>query len=198
MARAIKAIETHYKGYHFRSRLEARWAVFFDALGIQWEYEHEGYDLDGEWYLPDFWLPDFSVGLDGSSPSVHPYGRSMFAEVKPIGGDFSKARRLCEVTDIPVWLCEGSPCDGNYCVISQYASSYEEDVDPDPEGGLVEVWGYPEVNGAVDDFGFKNGIYTVGTDQESMPEKRFERCSSIFIKEITKAVRAARSARFDR
>jgi hypothetical protein len=28
----IKAIETSYKGYRFRSRLEARWAVFFDAL----------------------------------------------------------------------------------------------------------------------------------------------------------------------
>lgn len=41
----IKAIETSYKGYRFRSRLEARWAVFFDELGIKWEYEKEGYDL---------------------------------------------------------------------------------------------------------------------------------------------------------
>ncbi len=55
----IKAIETQYKGYRFRSRLEARWAVFFDALGVQWEYEKEGYDLkDNGYYLPDFWLPD--------------------------------------------------------------------------------------------------------------------------------------------
>lgn len=53
----IKAIETVYKGYRFRSRLEARWAVFFDALGIEWQYEAEGFDLDGVWYLPDFWLP---------------------------------------------------------------------------------------------------------------------------------------------
>jgi hypothetical protein len=28
---SAKAIETHYKGYRFRSRLEARWAVFFDT-----------------------------------------------------------------------------------------------------------------------------------------------------------------------
>jgi len=51
----IKAIETVYKGYRFRSRLEARWAVFFDALGIKWEYETEGFDLEefGR-YLPDF------------------------------------------------------------------------------------------------------------------------------------------------
>jgi len=55
----IKAIETKYKGYRFRSRLEARWAVFFDALGVPYSYEMEGYDLSPEagWYLPDFWLP---------------------------------------------------------------------------------------------------------------------------------------------
>ena len=51
----IKAIETRYKGYRFRSRLEARWAVFFDALGLDWEYEPEGFDLgEAGWYLPDF------------------------------------------------------------------------------------------------------------------------------------------------
>ncbi|PEF63182.1 hypothetical protein [Bacillus cereus] len=59
----IKPIETIYKGYRFRSRLEARWAVFFDALGIEWEYEKEGYDL-GElgWYLPDFEIETDSYG----------------------------------------------------------------------------------------------------------------------------------------
>lgn len=50
----IKPIETHYKGYRFRSRLEARWAVFFETLGCDWEYEPEGFDLHGLWYLPDF------------------------------------------------------------------------------------------------------------------------------------------------
>jgi hypothetical protein len=55
----IKAIETRYKGCRFRSRLEARWAVFFDALGVKWEYEKEGFDLgEAGYYLPDFWLPD--------------------------------------------------------------------------------------------------------------------------------------------
>jgi len=56
----IKAIETVYNGYRFRSRLEARWAVFFDAMGIKYEYEPEGYYTeDGKYYLPDFYLPDF-------------------------------------------------------------------------------------------------------------------------------------------
>jgi hypothetical protein len=54
MTATIKPIQTRYKGFHFRSRLEARWAVFFDAMGLQWEYEPEGFDLDGVNYLPDF------------------------------------------------------------------------------------------------------------------------------------------------
>lgn len=68
----IKAIETRYKGYRFRSRLEARWAVFFDILDISWEYEKEGFDLDGVWYLPDFWLPELKcwVEIKGQEPTL--------------------------------------------------------------------------------------------------------------------------------
>lgn len=70
----ITPIETIYKGYRFRSRLEARWAVYLDACGADWEYEPEGLsstvycepDLDEDgniiqehdpactYYLPDF------------------------------------------------------------------------------------------------------------------------------------------------
>lgn len=61
-ANRIKPIETRYKGYRFRSRLEARWAVFFDTLGIEWQYEPEGYEKEGIEgnvlrYLPDFFFP---------------------------------------------------------------------------------------------------------------------------------------------
>ena len=53
----LRAIETEYKGYRFRSRLEARWAVFFDACHVRWEYEPEGFVLtNGQLYLPDFLL----------------------------------------------------------------------------------------------------------------------------------------------
>jgi hypothetical protein len=55
-------IQTKYKGYYFRSRLEARWAVFFDTLGIKWEYEKEGFTFEnGISYLPDFWLPELNM-----------------------------------------------------------------------------------------------------------------------------------------
>lgn len=61
----IEAIETFYNGYRFRSRLEARWAVFFDALGIRYIYEPEGYALsNGKAYLPDFYLPDLKIWVE--------------------------------------------------------------------------------------------------------------------------------------
>ena len=76
----IRAIPTEYNRYKFRSRLEARWAVYFDSLGIEYEYEKEGYDLGkvGR-YLPDFWLPQVN----------------MWAEIK--GKPFTKTELLkCE------------------------------------------------------------------------------------------------------
>ncbi len=92
----IKPIETKYKGFRFRSRLEARWAVFMDALGIEYEYEKEGYDLGEEgWYLPDFWLPDFKA----------------FLEIKPTRESIlesrDKFRALCKLR--PVIVVGGYP-----------------------------------------------------------------------------------------
>lgn len=60
----IKAIETRYLGCRFRSRLEARWAYFFNALAIRFEYEKEGFSLPSGPYLPDFWLPDLELWLE--------------------------------------------------------------------------------------------------------------------------------------
>ena len=68
----IKPIQTIYKGYKFRSRLEARWAVFFDALNIPYEYEKEGFDLDGVWYLPDFYLPLHDYWIDVKAEELLP------------------------------------------------------------------------------------------------------------------------------
>lgn len=60
----LKSIDTYYNGYLFRSRLEARWAVFYDSLGIKYEYEKEGYNLSCGWYLPDFWLPELEYWIE--------------------------------------------------------------------------------------------------------------------------------------
>lgn len=54
---SIAAIPTEYRGRIYRSRLEARWAAFFDRLGLRHEYEP--FDL-GAW-SPDFLLPDINT-----------------------------------------------------------------------------------------------------------------------------------------
>jgi hypothetical protein len=96
----IKAIETQYKGYRFRSRLEARWAVFFDALRLRWDFEPEGFELGaGVRYLPDFRLHGAWFGCD------------VYAEVKPGPGsteqDWKKAKMLSH--HYPVLLLAGPP-----------------------------------------------------------------------------------------
>lgn len=81
MTNTIKAIETQYKGHRFRSRLEARWAVFFDTLGVKWEYEPEGYDLGKVgWYLPDFYFPE--VRWHGEVKPDAPIAKSDIAKME--------------------------------------------------------------------------------------------------------------------
>ena len=108
----IKAIETHYSGHHYRSRLEARWAIYFDHIGVDFEYESEGYEVAaGVCYLPDFFLPDYKCHV----------------EVKHKGGSFKKAELFAADSDI--LLLEGPPklksyrllysadrLDGNYII----------------------------------------------------------------------------------
>ena len=55
----MKSIDTFYNGNFYRSRLEARWAYFFDLCGVKYLYEPEGFkNGNNEMYLPDFYLPE--------------------------------------------------------------------------------------------------------------------------------------------
>ena len=63
-----KPHETNYGNRIYRSRLEARWARFFDKLG--WKYEYEPFDLG-------HWSPDFII-----YPEPEDY-RYILIEVKP-------------------------------------------------------------------------------------------------------------------
>lgn len=97
----IKAIQTKYKGYLFRSRLEARWAVFFDCCGVEYEYEPEGYDLgNGLMYLPDFLLH----GVDGRD------GGDLYVEVKGQmdDADAEKINRFYETGMVNPSICQKS------------------------------------------------------------------------------------------
>ena len=107
MAYSIQPIETIYNGYRFRSRLEARWAVFFDAGRIKYEYEPNGYNLNGINYLPDFYLPDFDLFVE-----IKPFDKDVVRHV----GDGNKWEKICSnfrnITGRAILLCYGYPHEG--------------------------------------------------------------------------------------
>lgn len=97
---SLKAIETVYSGYKFRSRLEAKWAIFFDAVGVCYDYEPEGYDLEeAGWYLPDFKL------FEGNYVEIKPRNQWKYD---------LKAQKLAVVSGTPVLYICGNPHPGEY------------------------------------------------------------------------------------
>ncbi|NBU45782.1 MAG: hypothetical protein EBS37_17235 [Betaproteobacteria bacterium] len=103
--RQIAPLATRYNGVLFKSMLEARWAMYFDLVRVEWRYEDEGYRLPSGPYLPDFWLPD----LD------------MHAEVKPDKGfslqEITKCHDLFEMTGNAVLLLDGLPRNDHFYLI---------------------------------------------------------------------------------
>lgn len=91
----MKAHPTTYAGVNFRSRLEARWAAFFDCMGVRWDYEP--CDFAG-------WTPDFRLDERGCPPA--------FAEIKPVGDErvlHDYARRAATLAGEGVQVvCAGS------------------------------------------------------------------------------------------
>jgi hypothetical protein len=56
----MKSHPTKYAGTNFRSRLEARWAAFFDLAKWSWEYE----PVDDEGWVPDFILTRSGIPVE--------------------------------------------------------------------------------------------------------------------------------------
>lgn len=105
------AIETHYNGYRFRSRLEARWAVFLDELGLEYQYEPEGFELPSGRYLPDFFIPAWEAWLEIKPPDLvdrivddgDPEARAAFDRIE------QQARELASQTGRRVLVVYGRP-----------------------------------------------------------------------------------------
>jgi len=168
----ISPIETVYNGYRFRSRLEARWAVFFTVKGIVYEYEPEGFNLGDDlgWYLPDFWLPQVS----------------MWAEVKR--GPFAplekaKCQALARQTDYPCLMLDGPPAVRNY-----WAYQGIELVDIDGE-----CWQFPELT----DYLLCEGHRYWLTENRFFRATGAEDWEINLSDEYDEAVEAARQARFE-
>lgn len=97
--RKRRGLETRYLGYRFRSRVEARWALFFTELGLDFVYEPQGFQLDSGKYLPDFYLPDVGGGL--------------WVEVKTRGltpREERLAHELVQHSGLRLLVAQGDPC----------------------------------------------------------------------------------------
>ena len=103
---ALTPIETEYQGVKFRSRLEARWAVFFDRLGVKWLYEPEGFELPSGRYLPDFYLPLIGTS-DGPTCSIGTWIEIKPDSYKDVDERFSE---LPTASDHRLILLKGPPC----------------------------------------------------------------------------------------
>jgi hypothetical protein len=209
----LKAIETVYNGYRFRSRLEARWAVFFDALAIDYQYEPEGFDLgEAGAYLPDFVLPEFQVYCEIKPKSAlecrhcesqcrdsYAWEAGPCVTAYPAGGPpsdvlafhLAEALTLSKADDHSVLLCYGDPGDyathvytyapvgvlrgieigGIACYHNEYRFCTCARCD------MVYLWGYVF-------------LYGLGFGCESC-------CITAETEDIQRAIRAARSARFE-
>lgn len=104
----ILAIPTTYKGITFRSRLEARWAVFFDVLGIHWEYEYHSCTDGGVCYLPDFWLPSVHGGVFWEIKQIYEYSKALESFYEDLA---YRVSMLAQETQAPVVLSAGSPSE---------------------------------------------------------------------------------------
>ena len=129
MLEQLDAIPRTLGGVTFRSTLEARWSLFFSALGLVWIYEPGLYRVHGVGYMPDFWLLQ-------AGP---------FIEVKPAGHepDHGRYQEFVQMIQRPLVLLLGPPRLGDY-----EAVLYRPDVPPEEEMAFalgrreefVEVW----------------------------------------------------------
>ena len=164
----LKPIQTRYRGFLFRSRLEARWAVALDHLGIDYLYEPEGFELPGGLrYLPDFWLPVIRY----------------WGEVKPVPlnpEDRLKATLLAMHSRRPVLELVGPPD------FKPYTCLY-----PAPEMGVLVETASLDIDAHLRRYYRDERRLYASPDSSDLWE---EVCSRQYLE----AVFAARSARFER
>lgn len=175
----IRAIETEYQGYRFRSRLEARWARFFDASDVRYVYEPEGFEMEGVRYLPDFWLPQLRYYIE-----IKPE--------RPTPLEHEKAQRLADGSGHPLFLLIDvpaaftfSPRDGG-----RFVGSHLGFFPSEPFDGRYG-WGECSSCGRVD----------LGLDGEEFEVQRRHGHKHARIQpdtpKLVRAYREARSARFE-
>lgn len=80
----IQAIPVRWNNTDFDSQTEARFAIFFHSLGIEWRREPQAYafgNQPGDGYLCDYWLPQFEVWAEIKGPGFTDRQRWKCAEL---------------------------------------------------------------------------------------------------------------------
>ena len=147
--KTIQAIETTYEGIKYRSRNEARWGVFFSCLGLDFEYEPEGYEIIHNnkkiRYAPDFLIR-----------KQHEFDQNLYVEIKPSANKeiiitkddeakvfaFGRHEPITTLGSVGDYMNEiGCPSGSNY----EYLSPYSKDFNPlcedhtDANGKEIEI-----------------------------------------------------------
>ncbi len=144
----VKPIETLYNGVTFRSRLEARWAVFFDMWGIEWQYEPEGFETAAGRWVPDFFLPQVSMMVE-VKPTVAAVDQRVIARASAY---------LTALDSHPVLILPGQPRPINYPVmlgpveahadgLQWHIDRFYDQAEPDENGEPVWLWSDVVLNG---------------------------------------------------
>lgn len=186
----IRPIETEFDGYRFRSRLEARWAMFFKALEIPYEYEPEGFECEGVRYLPDFYLPEQKQWLEMKPECPE---RGSIDEAKHVMlAQWAKERdeQVFVIVGTPTQLV-GKEVRGGFSMIGDHMLVF-------PKGYGLHGHGWGECGCAEKHYGLRFIWREVFLHQEKHPERGA--CSNIRFDtpNLRRAYEAARSARFER
>ena len=151
----LDSIPTWYNGVLFRSRLEARWAIFFDLCGFRWDYEPQGFEIDGVQYLPDFRLYNVVRRIDSEHDSAD---KPFFVEVKGVMDEASREKIWRLSRYYPVYVVgevpfPKGPDDYFRAIVEQFFEdviffSYNTiDGDSYPAGLFLNDQGRPEIAG---------------------------------------------------
>jgi hypothetical protein len=114
-----RSVPTRYANVTFRSKTEARWALFLDLLGITWKYEPQGFVVtvikdrkihDSFAYLPDFKISSETTWMTDANDATVKHRADWWLEVKgpePTPRERYKCEKLSEAANVPVMLVSG-------------------------------------------------------------------------------------------
>ena len=121
----IAAKPTHYNGVIYRSRNEAKVAIFLHEAEIQFEFEPQGSTQHGLFYYKvDFFLPEMNWFIEVKPRKYLKEGITREAKIK--------ALTLAERTGIPVAFCFGinwshkDPCIDPLLVVDPHRNWYAD------------------------------------------------------------------------